>query len=134
MKPFHLSIVAPDRSVVEEPAVSVIAPGSEGYFGVLAGHVPFVAGLKTGLLEYEDANGQRRFVAVSGGFFEASEGKATVLADTAERAEEIDVRRAERSAERARAALRGEESDMTTDQAVAALERAINRLRIATKL
>ena len=77
----QLSVVAPDRSVVNEPIQSVIIPGAEGYFGVLRGHIPLIAALKAGLLEYVDANNQRHFVSISGGFAEISPTKINILAD-----------------------------------------------------
>ena len=128
---FQLAVVAPDRSVVEEPVRSVVLPGAEGYFGVLSGHAPVIATLKAGLLEYVDQGDQRHFVAVSGGFAEVTGSKVTVLADAAERAKEIDVARAERALENARHALRGELAGVTTEDATAELERAVNRLRAA---
>ncbi len=128
---FTLSIVAPDRSVVETEVVSVIAPGAMGYFGVLRGHLPMVAALKPGLLEYEDPSKERHTVAVSGGFVEVGATKITVLADAAERASEIDVARAEHALENARKSLRGESSGVTSEDARAELDRAMNRLRIA---
>lgn len=130
---FLLSVVAPDRSVAEEPVVSVIAPGQMGYFGILAGHEPIVAGLKPGLLEYETETGQRHFVAVGGGFLETDGAKVTVLADSAERAPEIDVARAERALERARAALHGEDSSMSREEAIVALDRAMARIQAAQR-
>lgn len=130
MATFTLSIVAPDRSVMEEPVASVVAPGVEGYFGVLGGHVPFAAALKPGLVEYEDANGQRHYVSISGGFTEVLADKVTILADAAERASEIDVARAERALAEARKALTGgAESGTTREEAVAEIERAMNRIR-----
>ncbi|MBI3722208.1 MAG: F0F1 ATP synthase subunit epsilon [Fimbriimonas ginsengisoli] len=131
MPEFHLAVVAPDRSVVEEPVTSTILPGSEGYFGVLAGHAPTIASLKAGLLEYVDMGDNRHYVAVSGGFAEVTGSRVTVLADAAERAKEIDIERAERALEEARRALRGETSDVPVEQATGELERAVNRLRVA---
>ena len=107
-KQITLSVVAPDRSVVEEPVVSVVVPGTEGYFGVLSGHVPLIAALRAGLVEYEDAGGQRHFVTASGGFAEVAGDRVSVLADAAERAQDIDVARAERALDNARKALRGD--------------------------
>jgi F-type H+-transporting ATPase subunit epsilon len=130
---FHLSIVAPDRSVVEEPVVSVVAPGTEGYFGVMASHVPFVTALKPGLVEYETASGHRHYVAVSGGFLEMDGKKATVLADAAELEHEIDVAKAEEQLAVARATLRGEDTGMTAEEATVALDHAMNRLKAAKK-
>lgn len=130
-KSFHLSVVAPDRSVVEEDVFSLVAPGTEGYFGVMADHVPLIAALKPGLLEYLDGTNQRHFVYVGGGFAEVRSNKVTVLADEAERAVEIDVQSAEHELEEARRALRGEGSGTTSEDAVQQLDRAMNRLRAA---
>jgi F-type H+-transporting ATPase subunit epsilon len=128
---FVLSIVAPDRSVLDEPVQSVVMPGVEGYFGVLSGHLPLIAAMKAGLVEYVDANNQRHYVAVSGGFAEVMPDKVSILADAAERASDIDISRAEGSLERARNALQAGDSSMTQENAVAEVERAMNRLRVA---
>ncbi|MFI5386475.1 MAG: ATP synthase F1 subunit epsilon [Fimbriimonadales bacterium] len=128
---FTLSVVAPDRSVVEDQATSVIAPGVEGYFGVMAGHVPLIAALKPGILEYLDATNQRHFVYTGGGFAEVTGEHVTILADEAARAQEIDVSDAERRLEQARHALKGEPTEIDMAQAVLELDRAIERLRAA---
>jgi len=129
MATLTLSVVAPDRSVVEEPISSLVAPGTEGYFGIQAGHIPFVAALKPGLLEYT-ANNQKHFVYIGGGFLEVRPDAVTVLADEASRATDIDVAQAEALLEEARRGLRGEGS-MSSEQAVEEMERAIQRLRAA---
>lgn len=128
---FSLSVVAPDRSVVEETVTSVVAPGAEGYFGVMAGHVPLIAALRPGILEYLDASNQRHFVYTGGGFAEVTGARVTILADEAMRAQDIDVTDAEQRLEGARKALRGETSAIDTEQAVLELDRAIQRLRAA---
>ena len=130
-KEFTLSVVAPDREVVAEKVTSVVAPGTSGYFGVMADHLPLVAGLKPGLLEYLDANSQRNFVYVGGGFVEIRDNRMTVLADEAARAKDIDLSRAESDLEDARRALRGEDSDMNEQEAVQEVEKAIQRIRAA---
>ncbi|HRF61269.1 MAG TPA: ATP synthase F1 subunit epsilon [Fimbriimonadaceae bacterium] len=130
---FHLSIVAPDRTVVEDLVQSLVAPGVEGYLGVQAGHEPTIVALKTGLLEYLDAQNQRNYVAISGGFLEIGGSSAIVLADDAARASEIDVREAEEMVEKARRALRGEASDLTQEEAVQELDRAMNRIKAARR-
>ncbi len=128
---FFLSVVAPDKSVVEQDVVSATLPGSEGYFGVMAGHVPLIAALKAGLLEYVDRVGSRHFVYVGGGFVDVSGEKVTVLADEAQPAREIDLGRAEQLLEDARKALRGEDSTITKENAVEEVEKAMNRVRAA---
>ena len=130
-KEFTLSVVAPDREVVAESVTSVVAPGVSGYFGVMADHLPLVAALKPGLLEYLDANNGRNFVYVGGGFVEVKGNRMTVLADEASRAKDIDLSRAEEDLEQARRALRGEDSEMSEEQAVQEVDKAIQRIRAA---
>ena len=128
---FTLSVVGPDREVVRESVTSLVAPGTEGYFGVMAGHVPMVAALKPGLLEYTNAANARHFVYVGGGFADVDGDNVTILADQARRADEIDVAEAERDLNEARRALRGEDSSLTSTDAVEEIERATARLRAA---
>lgn len=128
---FTLSVVAPDRMVVEDQAISVIAPGVEGYFGVMAGHIPMIAALKPGILEYLDSKNQRHFIYTGGGFAEVTAGRVTILADEASRANEIDVSDAEARLEQARRALRGEVTEVDNAEAMLEMGRAIERLRAA---
>lgn len=128
---FQLSVVAPDRSVVEETVTSVVAPGQEGYFGVMAGHVPLIAALRPGILEYTDTTANRHYVYTGGGFAEVGATRVTVLADEAQRASEIDVSHAEQMLEDSRKALRGEDSTLTSEEAVIEVDKAINRLKAA---
>jgi F-type H+-transporting ATPase subunit epsilon len=79
---FQLSILTPEKSVYEGTVEYVEAPGSEGYFGVLANHAAMVTGLANGTLKVRDAAGATQSWHVSGGFFEVSHNKATVLADS----------------------------------------------------
>ena len=132
-KPFKLSVVAPDRTVFEDMVQSVIVPAERGYMGLLAGHAPSIVALKTGIVEFMDGNNQRTFVSISGGFLETSAGGAIVLADTAERASDIDLSRAEKALEEARKALRGEHSGVTAAEATAELDRAMNRIKVAKR-
>ena len=104
-----LEVVTPERSVVSEQAQIAMAPGSLGEFGVLTGHTPFLTSLKVGTLKYTDAGGQERAVFVSGGFAEALPDRITVLAESAERRQDIDVQRAQA----ALTAEWGEETAMT---------------------
>ena len=130
-KDFNLSVVAPDRTVVDESVSSVIVPSVMGYMGIMADHEPAIIALKMGLLEYRDSSGSRRFVAIGGGFVEVSGEKVIVLADDARQATDIDIKAEEAAIEKARAALRGEDSAMTSGQAVEEIEKAMNRLKIA---
>lgn len=131
MSQFRLSVVAPDRTVVEEEVQSLVAPGHDGYLGVMKGHIPLIVALKPGLLEYRDLNGERETVAIGGGFMEVDGEHVTVLADQAERARDIDLRQAEEMLDRARRALRGEDSSMTSDEAAKEIEIALNRIKAA---
>jgi F-type H+-transporting ATPase subunit epsilon len=103
--PIQLTIVTPERVVIDEAVESVVIPGVEGEFGVLPAHEPFVSGLKAGVVRYE-AGGQICQVVVSAGFAEVTGEHATLLARTAERAEEIDEARAEAAFSRAQEGLR----------------------------
>lgn len=128
---FQLSVVAPDKTVVDEIAESVSAPGVLGYFGVLAGHEPFVTQLRTGVVTYRDAGGREQTVAVSGGFVEASSDHVIIIADSAERTGDIDRARALAAQERAKQRLAQAGTDVNVARAQAALERATNRVNLA---
>ncbi len=125
-----LEIVTPEKSVVNEEAQIVMAPGSLGEFGVLAGHTPFMTSLKIGAVRYVDKAGKERFVFVSGGFAEALPNKVTILADSAERRKDIDIERAKAALARAEERL-AKEGDIDFTRARAALARAILRIRLA---
>jgi F-type H+-transporting ATPase subunit epsilon len=128
---FTLSVVAPDKAVVEEQVTSVVAPGVEGYIGVMAGHLPLIAALKPGLLEYVDTHNQRQYVYIGGGFAEVRDNRMTILADEAEHSKNIDLARAEAALEEARRSLRGEDSRTNSQDAVQEVERAMQRYRAA---
>ncbi len=127
-----LEIVTPEKSVVSEEAQIVVAPGSQGEFGVLSGHTPFLSTLNVGSLRYTDANGEERFVFINGGFAEALPDKFTVLAESAERRRDIDVDRAKAAMDRAQKRVDGVDVDKGMDvfRAKIALLRAVSRLKI----
>lgn len=127
-----LEVVTPEKAVVSEEAQIVMAPGSEGEFGVLDGHTPFLTTLKTGMIRYKDSSGAERAVFVSGGFAEALPDKVTVLAESAERRRDINVDRAKEAMTRAEDRLGKSLSDNEIDviRAKAALLRAITRLDV----
>lgn len=129
-----VEIVTPEKAVVSEDAQIVVAPGTQGEFGVLVGHTPFMTTLKAGPIRYTDAGGKEREVFVSGGFAEALPDKVTVLAESAERRSDIDATRAEESKQRAEKRLAGDSSNKDIDfvRAKAALERALHRLQIVS--
>jgi len=130
---FSLQVVTPDHTVYSGEIVSLVAPGVEGYVGVLAHHAPMLVGLAPGLLELTAPTGERLVYAITGGFLQVAANKAIVLADAAETPEEIDVRRAREALERAQARLQQAQVDIDVDRARAALMRALNRLRVAER-
>jgi len=128
-KNIKLEVVTPEKSIVSEEVQIVMAPGSDGEFGVLIGHTPFLTTLKTGTVHYTAADGKQKFVFVSGGFAEALPDKVTVLAESAERRRDIDTDRAKAAMERAQSRLdREQDEDIDFLRAKAALERAIHRI------
>ena len=129
----QLEIVTPDKAVVNEEVKIVMAPGSLGEFGVLIGHTPFLTTLRTGIIRYTDAQGTERYVFVNGGFAEALPNKVTILAESAEKREDIDLDRAKASQERAekRLAEARTKEDIDAVRAKAALDRALVRINIA---
>ncbi|MFN8139832.1 MAG: F0F1 ATP synthase subunit epsilon [Fimbriimonadales bacterium] len=127
---YDVSIVSADKTVASEVTDLVVAPGINGYFGVLANHEPFLAALKTGVLFYNDAGGKTQKIAISGGFLETDGKKVIVLADAAETATDIDINRAMAALERAKARLAQRDADVSVSRATAALERATNRLKV----
>jgi F-type H+-transporting ATPase subunit epsilon len=126
-----LELATPMRLLLAETVDEVVAPGSEGYFGVLPGHAPFLTTLGIGLVTYKIGR-EEHHVVVSGGFAEVRNDKVIILADTAERPDEIDVERAERARQRAESRLLGRtEDDVDYLRAMAALLRAQTRLQAA---
>jgi F-type H+-transporting ATPase subunit epsilon len=125
-----LELATPTRLVVTAEVDEVVAPGSQGYFGVLPGHAPFLATLGIGVLTYRVGRDEQH-VAVSGGFAEVRNDKVIILADTAETPADIDIARAERARERAEGRLTGRtQEDIDYNRAMAALTRALARLQV----
>lgn len=126
-----LELVTPERLLLSEEVDEVVAPGFEGEFGVLPEHTQYLAILNIGLLRYRKGS-ESRVIALGGGFAEVTPERVVVLAETAERAEEIDVERARRARERAEAALKEVTlDDETYAKAYAALQRALVRMSAA---
>ena len=125
-----LEIATPMRLVVAETVDEVVAPGSEGYFGVLPGHAPFLTTLGIGEVTYRIGRDELH-LAITCGFAEVRNDKVIVLVDTAERPEEVDRTRAERARERAEQRLGGRSPDeVDFTRAAAALLRALTRLQV----
>ena len=129
----QLEIVTPDHLVAHDSVTAVTIPGKEGYLGILPGHAPLLTELQAGELSYT-RDGVRHYVAVAWGFAEVLADRVIILAHTAERAEEIDVERAQRARQRAEERL-ARESDPTidTDRARTALARALLREQVARR-
>jgi F-type H+-transporting ATPase subunit epsilon len=125
-----LEIVTPDRSLVREEVDEVELPGSEGYFGVLPGHTPLLSTLMVGEMWYRVGQ-EKRYLAVAGGFVEVLPDRVTVLAQIGERAEDIDVARAEAAKRRAEERL-AKAVDVDVERARFSLAKALVRIQVAT--
>jgi F-type H+-transporting ATPase subunit epsilon len=122
-----LQVVTPDRRVASERTTMVSLPGKGGRLGILPGHAPLISELASGVLFYE-REGQTRYLAVHGGLAEVLPGRVTVLAQAAERGEEINLQRAERAGQHATEQLR---QAAESEQAKAALQRSEARIEAA---
>src|SRR5215470_15531211 len=127
----QLEIVTPERQVVDAAAEEVTTPGKSGYLGVLPGHAPLITELAVGQISYKTA-GQTKRLSVAWGFAEVLPEKVTILAETAEKSEEIDVPRAQAAKQRAESELSKAGTDGNRE-AQAALERANARIEVAGK-
>lgn len=133
-KTFKLEVVTPDKVVYSDNAVvSVVIPGSEGYFGVLAGHAPMMAEMSIGELDLKHEDDVLDEIFICGGFVEVFQNTVTVLAHTAELGKEIDEERAEQSLQRARERMAATDSNVDYGRAQAALQRAMARLSVVRK-
>ncbi len=126
----HVEVVTAERELYNGEADELIAPGTEGMLGILPRHAALLTTLKPGELRIK-LNGSEQPLFVSGGFLEVSNNQATVLADTAEHAEEIDQARAEEARRRAQDRLAQTTSNTERAELQAALQRAIERLRVS---
>ena len=134
MPTFQLEIVTPEKTVYSGEVEQLRAPGTEGGFGVLAGHHPMLSSLRIGELVFSAGDEGPKSVAIGGGFAEVQRDRVTVLAETAEFAQDIDVNRAEAARDRARELLaRRREQQIDEARATLALARAVNRLRIGVQ-
>ena len=124
----RLEIVTPGKKVFSEDVNFLVAPGAEGELGILPEHAPLITSLNTGLLRVEQ-EGKKFMVVVTGGFMEVRGSKVTILADTAERAEAIDVARAEAARRRAEERLASKSPEIDVLRAEMALKRALVRLK-----
>ena len=125
----HVEVVTAERSLYSGEADMIVAPGGLGQLGILPHHAALLTTLKPGTLEIRK-NGAEETLFVSGGFLEVSNNKVTVLADTAEHAENIDEARAQEARRSAEERLRDVRSNTERAEAQAALQRAMSRLRV----
>ena len=129
---FQLEIVTPEKMVVKDVAEEIQIPGKNGYLGILPGHAPLITELAVGEISYRKG-AQTFYLSVAWGFAEVLPDKVTILAETAERPQEIDVKRAEESKHRAEEALKTGKTEADFTQAEDALKRAETRLDVAGK-
>ncbi|HWZ83182.1 MAG TPA: F0F1 ATP synthase subunit epsilon [Terriglobales bacterium] len=127
---FQLEIVTPEKLVVNEAVEEAQIPGLGGYLGILPGHAPLITELAVGKITYK-AQGVTKDLAVAWGFAEVLPDKVTMLAETAERPEEIDVARAQKAKERAEQMLKSNDPQLDYGRAQDALKRAETRLEVA---
>jgi F-type H+-transporting ATPase subunit epsilon len=129
---FQLEVATPERLIVEERVTDAQVPARGGYLGVLAGHAPLVAELQSGVLSYT-AEGRLRYLAIHGGFVEVLPDRMRVLADIGERAEDIDVPRAQAALLRAQRDMEDPHVNADPAAALAEMQRAEARLEAAAK-
>jgi F-type H+-transporting ATPase subunit epsilon len=129
-KQLQVEVVTPQRQVLNQAVDELVCPGAEGSFGVLPGHMPLVAALNPGMLKIR-VGAEETIFAIGGGYAEIGPDKAVILADTAERAEDIDVEAARREKERAISQLKKGVHGAEMDGAEVSLKKALARLTVA---
>ena len=128
----ELQIVTPDKMLVKEQVDEVEIPGTEGYFGVLPGHTPMLAALAVGEMWYRKGQ-ERTYLSLAYGFCEVLPDRVTILAQLAERAEDIDVARAEEARKRAEQRLAQAKGDVDYERARTALMKSLARLQASSR-
>jgi F-type H+-transporting ATPase subunit epsilon len=131
MKPFEVQILTPNGSVYNGTVMGIKLPGTEGNFEVLHNHASLMSGLEVGVISIRN-DAKVDYIAVSGGFVEVNSNKVTVLAESAELKEEIDLQRALEAKKRAEERLAAEKKNAVDQiRAELALNRAVNRIKVA---
>lgn len=133
-KSFKLEIVTPKRLAFSGEITTFSAPGVVGGFQVLKNHAPLLSSIAVGEVKLVDIAGVESHFATSGGIVEVHDNKVIMLAETAERSDEIDVARAQAARDRARKRLVEKKPEIDVDRARLALFRALNRLKVADQL
>ena len=128
----QLQIVSADRSLVNETVDEVEIPGADGYFGILPGHTPLLATLQVGTLWYRQGH-EKHYLVIAYGFAEVQPDRVTILAMIAEKADEIDLARAEAAKKRAEERLAKPTTDMDFERARIAMLKALIRLQVASR-
>ena len=129
----QLVIVTPERQILKETVSEVTMPGADGYLGVLPGHAPLITELGIGELTYRTVSGRSGLLAVIHGFAEVLPDRVSVLAETAEFAEEIDLPRAQHALQRAQERIARGGDNLDWDRATLALQRALIRIQVVSK-
>lgn len=130
--PLHIEVVTAERTVLVDDVDMVIAPGSEGQLGILPRHAPLMTALTAGELRLKKG-GQETDLAITGGFLEVRNNVVTVLADAAEKVDEIDLARAEEAMKRAQERMKTAGADMDLEQASRAFRRASVRVQVVRR-
>lgn len=131
-KLFHLEIITPRRVVYNNEVQTVFLPGTKGNFQVLIGHAPMISALTIGEIRVREEDGYMLTFAAGGGFVEVSRHQVLVFAETCEKATEIDIERAKQANERILRSM-VDRANYDPEQMLLALQRSVNRIRIATK-
>lgn len=129
----QLVIVTPMRQLLSQSVAEAQLPGADGYLGILPGHAPLITELGIGELTYRTASGQSGLLAVIRGFAEVLPDRISVLAELAERADEIDLKRAQEALKRAQELIAKGGENVDWDRASAALQRALVRIQVVSK-
>lgn len=129
---FQLEIVTPEKMVVKDQAEEMQIPGKNGYLGILPGHAPLISELSVGQISYRNGS-ETHYLCVAWGFAEVLPDKVTILAETAERGEDVDCERAQKAKERAEKRLSSADPEVDVPRAQDALARANSRLEAAAK-
>ena len=132
MAPMKVEIITAERVVYSDDVDVLVAPGIEGELGILPHHAPLMTVLQPGEIRVRKGS-EEEYMAVSGGFLEVMANKVTILADSAERSDEIDESRAQEAMRRSQELLEHREGDMDLERAVAAVRRSQARLKVAQR-
>lgn len=128
----HLKIITPQKVIIDEQIDAFYSKSVAGEFGILPGHIPYMTDLDIGVTQYIKDNA-KEYVSTMGGVIQVKDGTITVLSDTAELGEQVDVTRARSAKERAEARLKAGTADIDVDRAQMALARAMARIQAASK-